>query len=274
MYFEKRFANKEQVEHVQGKETNKASQWNGFDKGGHVGKPLGIGMLGSNLKRYVSFYFTNFPAQLPLFYIRKGFEVCGILEDVYIAKQCNRFGEPYGFVKFSNVRDVSKLTKALNAVYFGHYRIRASLARFDRSSGPPGSLDDGGEKKGVEVSVKAVGDHKGGKSDNKVFDAPYEGVKVDATVGCGITAPLIKAGSGNPDGVRVGDVLVKLGCQQGTGDCANVSQQEVLPTSYNVDDVPQNKIYLRKYRTTSTDVEWARSGVVATIRSGEVIEGK
>jgi hypothetical protein len=227
-------------------------------------------MLGSDLKRYVSFYFTNFPAHLPLFYIRKGFEVCGILEDVYIAKQCNRFGEPYGFVKFSNVRDVSKLTKALNAVYFGQYRVRASLARFDRTSGPPGSLDDGGEKKGVEVSVKATEDNKGGKSGLKVPAAPKEGVKV----GCDISAPPIRVGSGCPEGVRVGDVLVKLGGRQGTGNCANVSQQEVPPTSTNVVDVAQeklNKVYLRKYRTTSPDVAWARSGVVATIRNGEVI---
>jgi hypothetical protein len=41
--------------------------------------------VGSTLKRYVSFYFTNFPAQLSYFYLRKGFEVCGILEDVYVA---------------------------------------------------------------------------------------------------------------------------------------------------------------------------------------------
>jgi hypothetical protein len=43
--------------------------------------------LGFDLKRYVSFYFTNFPAQLLNFYLRKGFEVCGMLEDVYVAKK-------------------------------------------------------------------------------------------------------------------------------------------------------------------------------------------
>jgi hypothetical protein len=48
----------------------------------------------------------------------------------------------------------------------------------------------------------------------------------------------------------------------------------VPPTSNNVVVVAQDKmnlVYLRKYKTASTDVEWARSGVVATIRNGEVI---
>ncbi|GAU37762.1 hypothetical protein TSUD_102790 [Trifolium subterraneum] len=102
-----------------------------------VGKEINEGecnfSLGTKLKRYVSFYFTNFPAQLSHFYLRKGFEVCGILEDVYVAKKRNIYGEPYGFVKFSNVCDVNKLSKALNVVYFGHFRVRARVARFDRN---------------------------------------------------------------------------------------------------------------------------------------------
>ncbi|MCI37318.1 RNA recognition motif, partial [Trifolium medium] len=56
---------------------------------------------------------------------RKGFEVCGILEDVFVPKKRNMSGEPYGFVRFSNVKDVNKLLKALNAVCFGQFRIRA-----------------------------------------------------------------------------------------------------------------------------------------------------
>jgi hypothetical protein len=74
----------------------------------------GGGDLGSNLKRYVSFYFINFPTQLSNFYLRIGFEVCGMLEDVYVAKKRNRNGEPYGFVKFSNVRDITKMKKTLD----------------------------------------------------------------------------------------------------------------------------------------------------------------
>ncbi|GAU25531.1 hypothetical protein TSUD_280160 [Trifolium subterraneum] len=67
-----------------------------------------------------------------------GFEVCGMLEDVYVAKKLNKFGEPYGFVKFSKVKDVKKLLKALNVVYFGHFRVRARVARFDRNDAMEG----------------------------------------------------------------------------------------------------------------------------------------
>jgi hypothetical protein len=74
--------------------------------------------------------------QLSNFYLRKGFEVCGILEDVYVARKRNKLGQPYGFVRFSNVRDISKLTKALNAVCFGDFCVRARVARFDRNVVP------------------------------------------------------------------------------------------------------------------------------------------
>jgi hypothetical protein len=90
----------------------------------------------SGLKRYVTFYFTNFPVHLSHFYLQKGFEVCGILEDVYVARKRNKLGQPYGFVRFSNVRDITKLTKALNAVSFRDFHVRARVARFDRNVEP------------------------------------------------------------------------------------------------------------------------------------------
>ncbi|MCI24592.1 papain family cysteine protease, partial [Trifolium medium] len=53
--------------------------------------------------------------------------------------------------RFSNVRDVTKLTKALNAVCFGHFRVRARVASFDRfdrnvtaEEKGPGSQGDSG----------------------------------------------------------------------------------------------------------------------------------
>jgi hypothetical protein len=57
-----------------------------------------------------------------------------MLEDMYVAKKINRYGEPYGFVKISNVRDVTKMTKALNVVWFGQFRVCASVAKFDRNA--------------------------------------------------------------------------------------------------------------------------------------------
>lgn len=77
------------------------------------------------LKRFVTFYFSNFPPFLSNFYLRKGFEVCGMLEDVIVPSKRDVNGERYGFVRFANVRNVSKLLKAVNEVYFGNFRVRA-----------------------------------------------------------------------------------------------------------------------------------------------------
>jgi len=89
----------------------------------------------SSFKRFVTFYFTNFPSQLFIFYPRKGFEVCGILEDVVVPSRHNFYGEYYGVVRFSKVRDVGKLLKAINTVWFGNFRVNSRVARFDRLVG-------------------------------------------------------------------------------------------------------------------------------------------
>ncbi|MCI19348.1 hypothetical protein A2U01_0040504 [Trifolium medium] len=56
-----------------------------------------------------------------------------MLEDVYVASKRNVHDEVYGFVKFTNVKNVNKLSKALNAVCFGNNRVQAKLASFDKS---------------------------------------------------------------------------------------------------------------------------------------------
>jgi hypothetical protein len=137
------------------------------ERGAHIAFPMGSVYnrndapindgVSSGLKRYVSFYFTNFPVYLSNFYLWKGFEVCGILEDVYVARKRNKLGQPYGFVRFSNVRDISKLTKALNAVCFGEFRVRARVARFDRNDVPlEEKLRVGVEQADVGVAMPGV----------------------------------------------------------------------------------------------------------------------
>jgi hypothetical protein len=118
----------------------------------------GLNNDSSSRQRYVSFYFTNFPVQLSHFYLRKGFEVCGILEDIYVARKRNKQGQPYGFVRFSNIRDIAKLSKALNAVCFGDFRVRARVARFDRNNyDPVNGVKVDGREAGVAGADK-VGD--------------------------------------------------------------------------------------------------------------------
>ncbi|PNX83588.1 RNA recognition motif [Trifolium pratense] len=166
------------------------------------------GKLTTHVQRYVSFYFTNFPPLLSNFFLRKGFEVCGILEDVYVAKKKNKYGEPYGFVRFSNVKNVPKLTKALNDVWFGNYRVRASVALFDRyNSGEVGGHDfikDGKPKRVDQIPTK---------NGSKVLRQPAvmkgnEGIMVEQKI------PREKEDSGHLDSVHVGDIVVKVGAGQ------------------------------------------------------------
>ncbi|MCH85674.1 sulfate transporter, partial [Trifolium medium] len=92
--------------------------------------------------------------------------VLSIKEDVYVANKRNLHGEPYGFVRFSNVRDVTKLTKALNAVCFGHYRVCARVARFDRHDAMVRRrlrTEKGSTKDGGEGSVREEENHRTGE---------------------------------------------------------------------------------------------------------------
>lgn len=68
---------------------------------------------------HVSFQITNFPPLIPLGCLRKEFEVCGILSDVYVSDRRNANGAAFGFARFSNVKDILKMLKALNKVFIG-----------------------------------------------------------------------------------------------------------------------------------------------------------
>lgn len=97
-------------------------------------KSINDNVDGSQFCRFVTFYFTNFPPYLSNCYLRKGFEVGGILEEVVIPSRRNVNREVYGFVRFSNVRDVSKLLKVVNSVCYGNFKIVAKVARFDKAT--------------------------------------------------------------------------------------------------------------------------------------------
>lgn len=47
-------------------------------------------------QRCASFYFTNVLEQIPYFLLRKGFEVCGMPGDLFLAKNRNVRGHVYG----------------------------------------------------------------------------------------------------------------------------------------------------------------------------------
>jgi len=144
-------------------------------------------IVDSSFKRFVTFYFTNFLSQLSIFYLRKGFEVYGILEDVVVPSRRNYHWEYYSFVIFSKVRDVGKLLKAINVVWFGNFRFNSRVARFDRSVA---LVDD----------EKGEGDHVGeGRENGKIVVREKTGLHGDVEV---------KHGGEGEKSVRLGKMAV------------------------------------------------------------------
>jgi hypothetical protein len=79
-------------------------------------------------------------------------------------------------------------------------------------------------------------------------------------------------GLDSQEGVRVGEVLVRLGEKRGKevepgthkqGDGLKVESANVVEQD--------SRVYVRSYRAVSDDGDWARCGVVATIANGEAV---
>jgi hypothetical protein len=228
----------------------------------------------SSLKRFVTFYFTNFPMQAPNFILRQGFEVCGMLEEVFVPNKLNVNGEAYGFVRFSSVRDVDKLLRAVNNVYFGHMRVKASLARFHKSNQK--ALVDEGEGKVVNAGEKvgkvgnvAVVSNDVGKGFNLVNAAA--GVEKELVVRKDNIRPI-------PEKVKTfdeGEVDArKVLREEEERNCVKVivgegSEQQQLHKSFSANQ--QHKKLVRMYRSMDSDLKWARKGLIGTVMNGEAI---
>ncbi|PNX71513.1 putative sulfate transporter, partial [Trifolium pratense] len=225
-----------------------------------------------DFKRYVSFYFMNFPPLLPNFFLRKGFEVCGMLEDVFVAKKTNRYGEPYGFVKFSNVKDVSKFTKALNAVWFGNYRVNASVALFNRRHNA-----EEVSRPAKEKVVKMKGVVQPTTKDGLLVSPQPTLPNVGEVVPSEPVSILEKDGVGISNGVRVGEIVVRLGDSQERGARETVRKtrggMKPVEVKQPLEVAQENKckVLVRKYQSRSDDVEWVQNGLVATILTGEAV---
>ncbi|PNX75570.1 putative sulfate transporter, partial [Trifolium pratense] len=220
-------------------------------------------------------------AQMSNFYLRKGFEVCGILEDVYVAKKRNKYGQPYGFVKFSNVRNVTKMTRALNNVWFGFFRVRASVAMFERNDSRAGRKV---EKKMVAPNKDKIPLLKDGKLNSNRHVVPNGGEENINFQGQqshqdgGIGSCVEKEGKDLADGVRVGDIVVKLGARkpklaQKDGKKGSIEGEAMnfKVGEQRVNTVKYNSVLMRSYRSTLADAEWVHSGIVATVFNDEAI---
>jgi hypothetical protein len=159
------------------------------------------------------------------------------------------------------------LNKALNAVSFGDFRVRAREARFDRNIVPYEEMTMAGVKKGVVEDEKPTDKPKEKSVIEKVVPP-----RLVAKTRTDALASTTTAGLDTQEGVRVGEVLVRLGDQGGKVDSSGTQKQGDALKVDSADVVGQDsRIYVRSYRTISDDVEWARCGVVATIANGEAV---
>ncbi|PNY15039.1 cysteine-rich receptor-like protein kinase, partial [Trifolium pratense] len=133
------------------------------------------------------------------------------------------------------------LKRALNAVWFGHFRVRASVAKFERNdSGSGRRLDK--------------------KNDFLLKDEKHNASSAEKE----ISEPM--------EGVRVGGIDVKIGAHnvkkkvQKAGDAMSPKGDE-----QPVDTVKEGRILMRSYRSKPEDAEWAQNGIVATVFNGEAI---
>lgn len=95
-------------------------------------RQLKLEHVGTVNHNFDSFYFTNVSDDITYSSLRQGFEVCGIMEDVYLARKRNVNGVVFGFVCYAKVKDIDKLLKAVNNVWFGDCEVVAKVSCFDR----------------------------------------------------------------------------------------------------------------------------------------------
>jgi len=201
--------------------------------------------------KFVSFYFTNVPEDISYRYLREGFEVCGMMEDVYLARKRNVNGGVFGFVRYANVEDIEKLLKSLNNVRFGDWKVVAKVASFDRFGNSRTVVRDHGEgekiKRGVNIQEgeKRIEGEKskvgGGNMDEGVSGSKARVREDGGNVVKGVVSKVLEV-------VSVVDVEKK----NGMGDRGN-------------------QVFVPKYFSSADDVSWATKGVVVSVLNGEAI---
>ncbi|GKE26578.1 nucleotide-binding alpha-beta plait domain-containing protein [Tanacetum coccineum] len=84
------------------------------------------------LKISRSVFVTNFPDQ---FSVKDLWNTCknyGHVVDAYIPNRRSKAGKRFGFVRFINVFDVTRLVNNLCTMWVGRYKIHANIPRFHR----------------------------------------------------------------------------------------------------------------------------------------------
>ncbi|MCH92992.1 RNA recognition motif, partial [Trifolium medium] len=81
-----------------------------------------------------SFFFQNFPEDVTESDLWKLLRKFGRIWDVYIPPKLVKRGCRFGFVKFLEVHSAKDLLRRLDKVWWGTYKLRFNMPRFDRDA--------------------------------------------------------------------------------------------------------------------------------------------
>ena len=189
-----------------------------------------------------------------------------------IGSNKNMNGDVYGFVRYSKVRDVDKLLKALNNVYFGQYHVCTKLARFDKRGPKVGEAVRVREGEGGWVEGKVIVD--GGRGVTTVRKRELEGEKRVRGAGEKEEADL-RVKKGWEGEMRVGSVVLKMGRKERLveGDGGKVEEVGLRKSDRNLSTNMQTTAqkFVRRYRPCGEDIMWASKGLIGTVVNGESI---
>jgi RNA recognition motif-containing protein len=85
-------------------------------------------------KEATSFFFTNFPEETLVVDLWRVFARFGRIGEVYVPNKVDKRGRRFGFAKFLEVNNVEELSKRMEDVWCGSFKLRVNLSRFGRAS--------------------------------------------------------------------------------------------------------------------------------------------
>jgi hypothetical protein len=229
-----------------------------------------------------------------------------MLTDIFIARHRNVRGQVYGFVRFSNVKNSDKLSLALNNVWFGHLRVWAREAKFDRfatndkkspvvSKSARVTVAGGGRKEegvrlggeeeeivrsGEGASTKEMGRRGEGEKSVRVGKVEVlvngEGGerKVQRAWEEKMQSPVLQLGDGRPKVIKRQHVVVLDVDGGGKVSRSMELEEDCNQPETNIERTSQGLSLVRgakEYTSNKEDREWARNGLVATVGAAETI---
>lgn len=108
-----------------------------------------------------SFYFTRFPKEMCEKDLRYEFKKWGDVREFFIAKNTNRSGKRYGFVRFKGVGDVGRLERQLDNLIIGGLKLHVNIPKHGRErmlNGEPSSEEKYKVGIGSEKIIEGVKD--------------------------------------------------------------------------------------------------------------------